>query len=126
MKKLTLLLIGIVLTLVTYSQDFVRIIRATKSEFQNEKWITILTDYPKDYFIIIKNDVITIGARKFKTYGSFDKTIYDNHVTYTWKCLNGNGDKCWFMMKQFKSEITTNLYYSIVYESGVMYEYEGE
>lgn len=126
MKKLTLFVIGIALTISAHTQDFIRVLRATKFEYQNEKWVNVLTEYPKEYFIVIKGDLVTIGATKFKTYGVYDQTTYDSHVTYTWKCINGNGSKCWFMMKRFPSEVTAHLVYSIAYDSGIMYEYEGE
>lgn len=124
MKKLTLVLIGILISLISYSQDFNRVVKATKSEWINNEWKTIRTSMPTDMFIIIKDWEITIGTYKFKTYGDVEKTTYENHVTFTWKCINGEGEKCYFMMKKFKPEVTTHTLHSIVYETGVMYEYE--
>lgn len=121
-----MLLIGLVMTLFSYSQDFSRIVKATKSEWRNDKWIEISVEYPKEAFVIIKDWDINIGTYKFKTYGDPEKSTYENHVTYTWKCVNANGDKCYFMMKKFRPEISSHMMYSIVYETGVMYEYEGE
>jgi hypothetical protein len=40
--------------------------------------------------------------------------------------VNGNGEKCTFMMKKFKPEVSTHMLYAIVYDTGVMYEYECE
>jgi hypothetical protein len=126
MKKVSMLLIGLVMTLFSYSQDFSRIVKATKSEWRNDKWIETSIEYPKEAFVIIKDWDITIGTYKFKTYGDPEKNTYENHVTYTWKCVNANGSKCYFMMKKFRPEISSHMMYSIVYETGVMYEYEGE
>ena len=124
MKKVTLMVVSLLLTLFTYSQSFDRVVRASKCEFINEKWITVSTQYPTDVFIIIKDWEITIGTYKFKTYDNWQKTIYDTHITYTWKCVNGEGSKCYFMMKKFPPEVTSHTLYSIVYDTGVMYEYE--
>ena len=121
-----MLLIGLVMTLFSYSQDFNRVVKATKSEWNGNEWKTVDSGYPTDMFIIIKDWEITIGKHKFKTYGEVEKTTYENHVTFTWKCVNANGDKCYFMMKKFRPEISSHMMYSIVYETGVMYEYEGE
>jgi hypothetical protein len=127
MKKLSLIVVSLLVTLFSYSQDFSKIVAANKSEWRNEKWVTVETYYPKDMFVIIKDWSITIGTYKFKTYDDPEKTTYDTHVTYSWKCVNGNGDKCLFMMKKFKPEISSHILYSILYpETGVMYEYEGE
>jgi len=124
MKKVSMLLIGLVMTLFSYSQDFNRVVRATKSEWINNEWKTIRTIVPTDMFIIIKDWEITIGTYKFKTYGEVEKNTYEGHVTYTWKCINSDGEKCYFMMKKFRPEISSHMLHSIVYESGVMYEYE--
>ena len=126
MKKLALIVVGLLVTLCSYSQDFNKVIRASKLEFRNEQWTTVSTSYPTDMFVIMKDWDITIGTYKFKTYGEYDKTTYAEHVTFTWKCVNGNGDKCFFMMKKFKPEVSTHMLYSIVYDTGVMYEYETE
>ena len=126
MKKLTLLVISLVVTTLSYSQDFNRIIRATKSEWRNEAWVTVAADNPVSLFVIIKDWDITIGTYKFRTFDAPEKNVYETHITYTWKCVNGNGDKCLFMMKKFRPEISQHVMYSIVYTSGVMYEYESE
>jgi hypothetical protein len=74
----------------------------------------------------MKDWEITIGEYKFKTYDDYEKSTYNDHVTYTWKCVNGNGVKCYFMMKKFKPEVSSHMLYSIVYDTGVMYDYECE
>ena len=114
-------------TLLTYSQDFNRVVRASKCEFINNKWVTVDTQYPTDIFVIMKDWDITIGTYKFKTYDDYEKTTYDDHVTFTWKCVNGNGEKCYFMMKKFRPEVSSHMLYSILYpEAALMYEYETE
>ena len=127
MKKVTLTVVSLLLTLFSYAQDFNKVIRASKVEWNGTEWKTVSTNYPADYFVIMKDWDITIGTYKFKTYGDWEKTTYEDHVTYTWKCVNGNGEKCMFMMKKFKPEVSTHMLYSILYpETGVMYEYETE
>jgi hypothetical protein len=126
MKKITLIVVSLLLTLFSYSQDFSRVITASKSEWNGTEWKTISSSNPTDMFVIMKDWDITIGTYKFKTYDTPEKTTYDSHVCYSWKCVNGNGDKCVFMMKKFKPEVSTHMLYSIVYDTGVMYEYETE
>jgi hypothetical protein len=126
MKKVTLIVVSLIATLLSYSQDFSRVIRESKCEYRDEKWVTVSTNYPTDLFLIMKDWDITIGKYKFKTYDQSEKTIYDDHVCYTWKCINGEGDKCFFMMKKFRPEVSTHMLYAIVYETGIMYEYETE
>lgn len=126
MKKITLIVVSLLISIASYSQSFDRVVRSTKSVWYNDEWKTVNTDYPKDMFIIMKDWDITIGAYKFKTYDESEKTIYPTHVCYTWKCVNGEGAKCFFMMKKFDPQVTTHMLYSIVYDTGVMYEYETE
>ena len=102
MKKLTLIVVGLLITLFSYSQDFNRVIKATKLEFRNEQWVVVETQYPTDYFVIIKDWDITFGTYKLKTYDTPNKNVYDSHITYSWKCVNREGDKGVFMMKKYR------------------------
>ena len=126
MKKITLIVVSLLLTLFSYSQDFNRVLVASKSEWTGTEWKTISSSRPTDMFVIMKEWEITIGEYKFKTYDEYEKSTYEDHVTYTWKCINGNGVKCYFMMKKFKPEVSSHMLYSIVYDTGIMYEYECE
>ena len=126
MKKITLIVVSLLLTLFSYSQAINRVVKSSKCQWNGTEWKTVATEYPKELFIVTKDWEIKIGDYKFKTYDDPEKNTYENHVCYTWKCVNGNGDKCVFMMKKFRPEITTHLMYSIVYDTGVMYEYEVE
>ena len=126
MKKVTLIVVSLLLTLFSYSQDFNRVLVASKSEWTGTEWKTISSSRPTDMFVIIKEWDITIGTYKFKTYDDPEKSTFEDHVTYTWKCVNGEGGKCMFMMKKFKPEVSSHMLYSIVYDTGVMYEYETE
>ena len=120
------MVVGLLLSILTYSQSFDRIIREFKSEWNGTEWKTVQTNYPKESFVIMKDWDITIGTYKFKTYDDYEKTIHSDHVTFTWKCVNGDGVKCSFMMKKFRPEVSSHTLYAIVYDTGVMYEYETE
>ena len=126
MKKVMLIVVSLLLTLFSYSQDFNRVIVASKSEWNGTEWKTVSSSKPTDMFVIMKEWDITIGTYKFKTYDDYEKSTYDDHVTYTWKCVNGEGVKCYFMMKKFKPEVSSHMLYSILYDTGIMYEYECE
>jgi hypothetical protein len=126
MKKLSLIVVSLLTTLFSYSQDFNRVIVASKSEWNGSEWKLISSSKPTDMFVIMKDWDITIGTYKFKTYDDPDKSTYEDHVTYTWKCVNGEGVKCHFMMKKFNPEVSSHMLYSILYDTGVMYEYETE
>ena len=126
MKKLFLLVLASTFALFGYSQQFYKVVKSTKCEFRDEKWVTVGTRIPDDEFVIINKTEITIATYKFKVYGEYRKGEYDTHTTYSWNCVNAEGNKCYFMMKIFKPEVTSHVLYSIVYDSGVMYEYETE
>jgi hypothetical protein len=127
MKKLTLIVVSLLATLLSYSQDFSRVIKATKSEYKDDKWVVVDTQYPTDMFIIIKDWDIKIGSYKLKTYDDPEKVVYEQHICYSWKCIDADGDKCMFMVKKFKPEVSTHVLYGVVYEQALlMYEYECE
>lgn len=125
MKKLSLIVVSLLTTLFSYSQDFNRVVNITKSTWDGDKWNIVSSNQPTDMFIIINEWDIKIGTYKFRTYDTPEKTTYDTHVCYTWKCIDKDGDKCMFLMKKFKPEISTHMLYAILYpENMVMYEYE--
>jgi hypothetical protein len=127
MKKIIFLFIFLFSTILTFSQDFNKVVRASKCEFINDKWVTVQTEYPEDYFVIIEEWNITIGKQKFKTYDSPEKTYHETHVCYTWKCVNKDGEKVLFLMKKFKPEISSHMLFSILYPNHkIMFEYETE
>lgn len=130
MKKTSLLVVVLLTTLFSYSQDIDRIIRASKIQYINGKFVVLNTQYPTDLFVILKDWDIIIGTYKLKTYDNPQKTMYDDHFTYTWKCVDSEGKKCLFMMKKFKPEVTNHILYDVLYEqneqNGIMYEYETE
>jgi hypothetical protein len=77
MKKLSLIVVSLLVTLVSYSQDFSKIVAAYKSEWRNEKWVTVETFYPKDMFVLLAKMRINsfggrwtrqIHARKYHSY----------------------------------------------------------
>jgi hypothetical protein len=125
MKKVSLIVVSLLLTLFSYSQDFNRVVNVTKSEWIGDAWKVVSSNKPDDMFVIINEWDITIGTYKFRTYDTPEKTTYESHVCYTWKCVDKDGDKCIFMMKKFKPEVSTHMLYGILYpENLVMYEYE--
>ena len=125
MKKTMLIVVSLLLTLFSYSQDFNRVVNVTKSEWIGDAWKVVSSNKPDDMFVIINEWDITIVTYKFRTYDTPEKTTYESHVCYTWKCVDKDGDKCIFMMKKFKPEVSTHMLYGILYpENLVMYEYE--
>jgi hypothetical protein len=126
MKKVTLIVVGLLLTLFSYAQEFVRVTNVNHYSWSGSKWEYMETNKPKDMFIIIKDWNISIGSVKFKTYDLPDKTIHENHTTMSWKCVDELGNNCMFMMKLFKKEWGQYIIYSIVYGTGTMFEYEVE
>lgn len=127
MKKITLIVVGLLMTVFSYSQSFNRIIKAVKSQYTDNKWVEIESQEPKDAFLIMKDWDITIGTTKYRTYDESEKTTYEDHEAYTWKCVDADGTKCYFIIKRFKPSVTPHMVYVIVYEeAGVMYEYVTE
>ena len=127
MKKITLIVVSLLATLFSYSQDFNRVVQMTKSEYRDDKWVTVDTQSPTDMFVITKDWDISIGKFKIKTYDEPEKTTYEEHVTYSWKAIDQEGDKCIFMIKKFRPEISTHQIYSVLYSQFLLlYEYEVE
>jgi hypothetical protein len=127
MKKITLIVVSLLVTLFSYSQDFSRVVRASKLIFKDSTWVTVETQYPTDMFVILKDWDVNIAEYKLKTYDQPEKKTYLDHITYTWKCVNSEGEKCLFMMKKFDPSVSKHVVFSVLYEQYLkMYEYETE
>ena len=120
------MVVGLLLTAISYSQNFYRVVRSTQLEYKDTTWVELATQYPKDLFIIIKGYDITVGTSKFKTYDDAEKINYTDHTTYTWKCIDGDGNNCLYMIKQFDPKVSTHVINEIVYGNGTAWEYEVE
>ena len=126
MKRLSLMVVGLLLTAISYSQDFYRVLRSTQLEYKDSTWVELATQYPKDLFIIMKGYDLTIGTVKFKTYDDVEKINYTDHITYTWKCIDADGNNCLYMMKQFDPKVSNHVVHEIAYNNGKAWEYETE
>ena len=124
MKKVILFLFAIIVSTISFCQDYNRIIKATKYEYNNKEWEKVSETFPEEEFVILDTWDITIGTYKIRAYGEVEENKYEKHTTYTWKAVNKNGDKCYFMMKKFDPEVTTNIIFSVVYDEGIMFQYE--
>jgi len=126
MKKLSLMVVGLLLTVISYSQDYYHIVRATQLEYRDTGWADIQTQYPKDLFLIITGYEIRVGKVKYMTYDAPEKSTYSDHIVYSWKCIDPEGNNCMYMMKQFDKSLTTHVYHNIMYANGTAWEYETE
>jgi len=126
MKKLSLIVVSLLLTMFAYSQPtFHKIVKATRCEFKNDKWVDVETKSISDMFIIIDESNITVGTSKYRTYGDYEKATSGNYTTYTWKCVNSDGKNCFFVMAV--TEINTHWMYSFIYtDEATMFQYECE
>ena len=132
MKKLTLIVVSLLVTLFSYSQKD-RIVKVTSFTYKNDKWVLTETQIPPaNQYVILDGWDVTIGKYKFRTYGDYDKNVYDDHTTYTWNAISQDSADCYFMMKIFKPEVTTHTIFSIVYPPPtdhyypIMHEFECE
>jgi len=122
MKKITLIVVSLLVTLLSYSQSN-KILKATSSTFKNDKWVLTETQYPVNQFVTLDGWDVTIGKFKFRTYGQYEKNVYEDHITYTWNAISQDSTDCYFMMKVFNPEVTTHIIYSIVYPPPTDYYY---
>ena len=132
MKKITLIVVSLLVTVFSYSQSFNKILKATSSTYKNEKWTITDTQYPNNQYVVLKDWDVTIGKFRLKTYGDRTRDVYSDHITYTWNAITEDGADCYFMMKIFNPDVTTHTVYCIIYPPPtdhyypVMHEFECE
>lgn len=126
MKKIKLLLLFLVISLVGFSQNFNKVYKSTclKYSYQQQKWNDVMAKYPENMYITINGNDIKINNESqshFKTYGVPEKSTYETHLAYSWDCLDKEGNSCTFIMKKFNSG---DLVLSFLYSSEkIMFEY---
>lgn len=131
MKKLTLIVVSLLLTVFSYSQKQ-KILKATSYVYKNDEWVKTETQHPRNQYVTLDGWNVTIGKFKLKTYGDYEKDVYDDHITFTWSATTEDGADCYFMMKIFDKEVTTHTVYTILYPPptdhyySVMHDFECE
>jgi hypothetical protein len=115
MRKIFLILVSLLVTLFSYSQNVNKILKATSSRYNNDKWELTETQYPNNQYVILDDWNVTIGKFKIITYGNKQKSIYDDHITYTWNAITEDSADCYFMIKIFRPEITKHTVFSVYY-----------
>lgn len=132
MKKLTLIVVGLLVTLFSYSQKD-RIVKATSFTYKNEKWVLTETQIPPaNQYVVLDGWDVTIGKYHIKTYGEYKKDVYDDHITFTWSAITDDDGDCYFMMKIFDPSVTKHTVFSILFPPPtdhyypIMHEFECE
>lgn len=103
MKKLLLSIVLSLLTVISFAQNNTtdRVIKMTKMEFVDGEFVTRDVAKPKKLFINISGNVVLIGKVKYTTYGDVETDYHEGFVTFTWNCIDSDGNKGYFIMKKF-------------------------
>lgn len=104
MRKLSLLLIAIVLSFASYSQTFYRIIHSAYSEYEYGSWVKKLDrdNTDENLYAIVDGSSIKFNNESktsFITYGEAEHDDYGDHKTSTWSAYDKNGERCYVMIK---------------------------
>ena len=109
----------------SFSQSFNKVTTSMFAKYINSQWVTKLTEYPQQMYIVLNDFDITINNEDeshYRIYGSSQKNTYPTHEVYTWNCLDKKGVACLFMMKYFYD--TQSYVFSFLYSrKNEMYEY---
>lgn len=126
MKKIICTIVAILSIATTYCQNLHKVVRVSKLEYSNQEWVKVAEEFPQRDSIAIEGWDITVSNHRFKAFGEYEKVEYTDHDTYTWKGLNSASEECYLVIKKFKSELASRIIFTIVYTTGVLYEYETE
>ena len=122
MKKLSLLLIAIVLSIASYSQaTFYKVTHTYYRVYENDRWVDEKdhNTMNEDLYAIVDGSKIRFtnnAESSFVTYGSPKENDYGTHTTTTWNAYDKSGRECYLMIKQSSTE-STNASILIMYDS---------
>ena len=129
MKKLTLLMIAIVMSLASFSQaSFYLVKSVTYSQYINDEWVEQITKKSEsnNVFMIFNGSSIKItneNESSFETYGDFTDKNYPSHTAKIWSAYDKNGNDCYIMIKKWKDN-TEAISVSAIYPSkSELFEY---
>jgi len=125
MKKVLLIITLFFIISVSYSQSYNKVYKAIYIRYVNGKWVDEIVKYPEGLYITINGSKIKINNQRndsYLTYGDYEKTTFSTHESYTWSCLDKDGEDCFFMMKKLVDYNSTiiDIYYP---KKGYGYEY---
>lgn len=103
MKKLTLAIVLMLLSLTMFSQDVYKVETVSYLVYNGEEWITEKTnDNPEGMYMITYPDKVKVTDNDKTVYyitGRSDKQVQKTHETLTWKAFDEKGKDCKFMIK---------------------------
>jgi len=104
MRKLSLLLIAIVLSFASYSQTFYKVLKSSYMVYENNAWVKKLSrdNTIDNLYAIVDEEKIKFtneSETSFVTYGDAARDTYANHKTSTWSAFDKYGEKCYIMIK---------------------------
>ena len=117
MKKLILIISIIFVSTFCHAQTWEKVYSMNFIKYQNGAWVDDKSHEPENTFIMLNGSEVIIKSHeinRYMTYGNNEKTKYDTHIAYTWKCIDKEGDECLFVMKRFNNGTTI---YMIVYKT---------
>jgi uncharacterized protein YxeA len=117
MKKVTLILVAVLISAITFSQTFYKVTQCSYNVYENE-WKTQETNYPDKMFVIVNKSNIKItneSESNFILYGEMKTNNYSTHTAYTWSAYDKEGSQCKVMFKVNKGEGNGICYLSVLY-----------
>jgi hypothetical protein len=125
MKAIKLSILCMLLSAITYCQDFNKVYRASYLVYENNAWVTKKDNYPETMFVILNKEKITITSeseQSFVVYGDNSEKKYSTHTCTTWNCYDSKGVQCQFLMKRFNDGIYV---FMVLYNDlSIAFEYE--
>lgn len=118
MKKVTLMLVAVLISVITFSQTFYKVSQCGYSVYEYNEWKKQETNYPQKMFVIMNNSNIKItneGESNFILYGEMKTSTYSTHTAYTWDAYDKDGTQCKIIFKINKEESNGICYFSVLY-----------
>lgn len=118
MKKVTLMMVAILISAITFSQTFYKVSKCSYSTYDNDRWTTQQNTYPERMFVIMNKSNVKITNEvesNFIMYGEVETKNYSTHTAYTWDAYDKEGKQCSLIFKISKNDASGNCYLSVLY-----------
>ena len=118
MKQIKLLLIGLLLSISSFAQQFYKVLDASYATYTDDYgWKTQSTNIPKHIFAIFNDRTIKITNEDeslFVTYGEPLIKTYSTHTATIWDAYDKQGRDCTVMIRSSNTSCVLSIIYNRV------------
>ena len=115
MKKLIIFIALFFISTFCHAQNWEKVSSMNFIKKVNGEWVDEKSINTTNVYVMLKGSEVIVKSNqinRYMTYGDVQSSNYSTHSANLWKCLDKDGDECFFIMKKFTNG---TIIYMVVY-----------